>query len=71
MSQAVLERTLGRSKSVICGYENNVRIPPLEALMRMVAIFNVLLDYLVEIDKNEVISVENLDDDQNKLFQYC
>ncbi|MBS6476114.1 MAG: helix-turn-helix transcriptional regulator [Clostridiales bacterium] len=68
MSQEVLGKKLNRSKAVICGYENNVRIPPLEVLVNMAVIFNVSLDYLVGIDKNEIISVVNLDNEQKKII---
>ena len=69
MSQKVLGKKLNRSKSVICGYENNTRIPPLDVLVNMAVIFNVSLDYLVGIDKNEMISVDNLDDVQKQIIQ--
>ena len=71
MSQQALGKKLNRSKAVICGYENNVRIPPLEVLVNMAVIFNVSLDYLVGIDKNEMVSIENLDEEQNELFMLC
>ena len=69
MFQEVLGKKLDRSKSVICGYENNTRIPPLEVLVNMAVVFNVSLDYLVGIDKNEMISVDNLDDVQKHIIQ--
>ena len=69
MSQKILGKKLNRSKSVICGYENNTRIPPLDVLVNMAVIFNVSLDYLVGIDKNEMISVDNLDDTQKQIIQ--
>lgn len=68
MSQETLGKKLNRSKSVICGYENNVRIPPLEALVDMAVIFNVSLDYLVGIDKHEMISMDDLDDGQKRVI---
>ena len=51
MSQAALGKKINRSKSVICAYENNLRIPPLEVLTDIAVFFNVSLDYLVGIDK--------------------
>lgn len=67
MSQEDLGRRLNRSKSVICGYENNVRVPPLDVLVNIAVIFNVSLDYLVGIDKNEMVSISGLNDVQKKL----
>lgn len=69
MSQETLGRKLNRSKSVICGYENNIRIPPLEVIVKMAVIFNVSLDYLVGIDKKEIISMDNLDEEQKRIIQ--
>ncbi len=64
MSQEELGRRVGRSKSVISSYENNIKIPPLDILIQIAAIFNVSLDYLVGFDKNEMVSVENLTQQQ-------
>lgn len=67
MSQEALGRKLNKSKSAICGYENNTRIPPLESLVDMAVIFNVSLDYLVGIDKNEMVSISGLSESQKNL----
>ena len=64
MSQEELGRKVGRSKSVISSYENNIKVPPLEILTQIAVIFNVSLDYLVGIDKCEMISLDGLSDDQ-------
>lgn len=67
MSQETLGRRVGRSKSVISSYENNIKIPPLEILTQIAVVFNVSLDYLVGIDKAQMISVEKLTDSQKQL----
>lgn len=68
LSQAALGKKLNRSKSVICAYENNLRIPPLEVLTDIAVIFNVSLDYLVGIDKNEMVSIDGLTGDQKDII---
>lgn len=68
LSQAALGKKINRSKSVICAYENNQRIPPLEVLTDMAVLFNVSLDYLVGIDKNEMVSIDGLTDDQKDII---
>lgn len=68
MSQAALGKKINRSKSVICAYENNLRIPPLDVLTDIAVFFNVSLDYLVGIDKNEMVSVDGLDDRQKEII---
>lgn len=69
MSQEALGKKLNRSKTVICGYENNVRIPPLVVLVNMATIFNVSLDYLVGINKNEISSIDSLNEEQKQIVQ--
>lgn len=69
MSQEQLGRLVDRSKSVISSYENNIKIPPLDILRQLAIIFSVSLDYLVGIDKTEMISVEGLTPQQKQLLQ--
>lgn len=68
MSQAALGKKINRSKSVICAYENNLRIPPLEVLTDIAVFFNVSLDYLVGIDKEEMVSVDGLSNEQKEII---
>jgi len=69
MSQEQLGRRIDRSKSVISSYENNIKIPPLDILTKIAVIFNVSLDYLVGIDKNEMVSIDGLTEQQKQLLQ--
>ena len=39
MSLADLGKKINRSKSVICGYENNYKTPPLDVLVQLAVIF--------------------------------
>ncbi len=69
LSQEQLGKKIGRSKSVISSYENNIKFPPAEILIDMAVIFNVSLDYLVGIDKNEMTSLNGLSETQKTLIQ--
>ncbi len=69
MSQEQLGRKVERSKSVISSYENNIKVPPLNILTQMAVIFNVSLDYLVGIDKNQMVSINGLSLRQKELIQ--
>ncbi|MBQ8215772.1 MAG: helix-turn-helix transcriptional regulator [Clostridia bacterium] len=68
LSQEQLGRRIGRSKSVISSYENNLKLPPLGILIEFAHLFNVSLDYLVGIDKNEMVSVGGLSPEQRALI---
>ena len=67
MTQDQLGRKINRSKSVISSYENNTKVPPVDILTELAVIYNVSLDYLVGIDKAEMISVTSLTDSQKEL----
>ncbi len=68
LSQEALGKKINRSKSVVCGYENNTAVPPLDVLVQLAVIFNVSLDYLVGIDKNEMVSLSGLNESQKDLI---
>ncbi len=69
LSQEALGKRIGRSKSVVCGYENNTATPPLDVLVQLAVIFNVSLDYLVGIDKTEMASLSGLNEPQKELIR--
>lgn len=69
MSQEELGRRVGRSKSVISSYENNLKIPPVDILVQFASIFNVSLDYLVGLDKTEMVSLDGLTDKQKEVIK--
>ena len=68
MSQEELGRRIGRSKPVISNYENNIKTPPLDVLTNIAFVFNVSLDYLVGIDKKEMVSIEGLSKNQKYII---
>lgn len=69
MSQDELGRRVGRSKPVISSYENNIKTPPLEVLVKISNVFNVSLDYLVGIEKKEALYINNLNETQSYIIK--
>lgn len=67
-SQAELGRKINKSKSTISLYESGAKIPPGDVLIEMATLFNVSLDYLVGIDKNEMVSINHLSAKQKSLI---
>ncbi len=68
LSQAALGKKVKRSKSAICAYEANMVLPSIDVLTQLAVIFNVSLDYLVGIDKNEMVSLSGLTEAQQTLI---
>ena len=69
LSQDELARKIHKSKSVISGYENNIKTPPIDVLTNLALIYGVSLDYMLGIEKEEMLSVENLSDSQKELIR--
>lgn len=68
-SQEQLGRRIGRSKSVVSSYENNLKVPPLSVLTEMATEFHCSLDYLVGMEKTEMLSMAGLSDSQCMLAE--
>lgn len=68
-SLEALGRKVNKAKSVISGYESNLRTPPLDVLTSLAALYGVSLDYLAGIDKREMLPIEGLTDAQRSLVQ--
>lgn len=68
LSQDELARKINKSKSVVSGYENNIKTPPIDVLTSLALIYGVSLDYLSGIEKKEMLSVDKLSESQKKLI---
>ena len=68
LSQEDLSKKINKSKSVISGYENNVKIPPIDVLISLASIYNVTIDYIVGIEKKETVCIEDLNERQKRLI---
>ena len=68
LSQEAMGKIIGRSKPVISSYENNLKLPTLDVLMSIAALYNVSLDYLVGFEKKEMGSVEGLTESQKGII---
>lgn len=59
-----LAQRLGVSKSLICAYEAGTRLPSLEMLVKLANSFSVSTDYLLGVDKKQLIDVTHLSTEQ-------
>lgn len=64
VSQADLAARLGVNKSLISAYENELRLPSLNVLAKIAYYFNVSMEFLLGIRRNNTIDVSNLTTDQ-------
>lgn len=63
MSQTQLAEKVGTTNVTICRYINDERIPRIDVVSRIAAVFNVSLDYLLGISDN--VDTENLTKNQD------
>ena len=64
ISQTELANRLGVNKSLISAYENQERLPSLNALAKLSYQFNVSMEFLLGINKNKTVDVSNLTTEQ-------
>lgn len=60
MTQADLSDRLSVTKSVISAYENNIRMPSYDILIKLSRIFHVTTDYLLGLEIKHEIDVSGL-----------
>ena len=70
LSQRELARRINKSYSVVCGYESNAQLPPLDVVTSIASVLNVSLDYLVGRSDNGVISLKGITRQQQEILEY-
>lgn len=68
MAQNELAKRINKSKSAVCGYENDAQVPPLDVLISIASVLNVSLDYLAGFEDNDSISLRNLTSQQKDII---
>lgn len=64
LSQTQLATKLWLNKSIISAYENDQRAPSLDVLIKISDEFNVSMEYLLGIDRENTIDISGLTDEQ-------
>lgn len=64
LTQTQLAQRLWLNKSIISAYENETRVPSLEALIKLSNEFNVSMEYLLGIEREKTIDVTGLNEEQ-------
>ena len=68
LSQEQLARKLSITKSMVSAYENSVRLPSYDVLIKIALFFNVSFDYLFGFDKRKFLDTTDLSDEQIKIL---
>ena len=69
LTQTQVANRLNLSKTSISGYENNVKTPSQDVLIKLAGLYRVSTHYLLGLDDEEMISVEGLTRQQRRLVE--
>lgn len=75
LNQTELAEKLFINKSMISSYEKGTRMPSLDILMQLTFIFNVSIDYMLGVQRNNIedkqksIDISGLNDNQIKIIE--
>ena len=69
LTQTQVANRLNLSKTSISGYENNVKTPSQDVLIKLAGLYRVSTDYLLGLDDEEMISVKGLTRQQRRLVE--
>ncbi len=64
ISQTELAGRIGVNKSIISAYENQERLPSLNVLVKLSYQFNVSMEYLLGVNRNQTIDISKLTPEQ-------
>lgn len=73
LSQKEVAKTINVSASIVSNYEKGERTPSLEILMALARLYQCSTDYLLgfeKMEKNRVLNISMLNDEQQKLLQH-
>ena len=68
LTQEQLAKRLWVTKSIISAYENGARFPSLEVLVQLAYTLNVSTDYLLGVNKKQLLDVSKLKNSQIKIL---
>ena len=70
LSQKQLAEQLGVTKSVISYYELQARYPSPDVLIKLAGLFHVSTDYLLGIEKQRLLDISDLEEEEIHMLQH-
>ncbi len=69
MTQAQVAKRLNLSKTTISGYENNIKTPSIDVLVRLSNLYGVTSDYILGIEKKKVLVIDGLTENEERILK--
>lgn len=67
LTQAQVAKRLSLSKATISGYENNIKTPSLDVLVKLANLYGVSSDYILGLQSHQMLSVDGLTERQQEI----
>ena len=69
MTQTQVAKRLCLSKTTISGYENNIKTPSLDVLMRLSILYGVSTDYILGLENRKMLLIDGLSQNQEDIMK--
>lgn len=69
MTQTQVANRLNLSKTTISGYENNIKTPSLDVLIRLSILYGVSADYILGLENRKMLLIDGLTASQEDLMK--
>lgn len=69
MTQTQVARRLDLSKTTISGYENNIKTPSLDVLVKLSILYGVSADYILGLENRRLLLIDGLTANQEEIIK--
>ncbi|MCI1965556.1 MAG: helix-turn-helix domain-containing protein [Oscillospiraceae bacterium] len=69
LTQTQVAKRLGLSKTTISGYENNIKTPSLDVLIKLSILYGVSSDYILGLENRKLLQIDGLTISQEELLK--
>ncbi|MVB12133.1 helix-turn-helix protein [Caprobacter fermentans] len=69
LTQTQVAKRLNLSKTTISGYENNIKTPSLEVLVKLSILYGASADYILGLENRKLIQIDGLTMNQEEILK--
>lgn len=69
LTQTQVAKRLNLSKTTISGYENNIKTPSLDVLVKLSILYGVSADYILGLENRKLIQIDGLTMNQEEIIK--
>ncbi|MFU0832080.1 MAG: DNA-binding helix-turn-helix protein [Oscillospiraceae bacterium] len=69
LTQTQVAKRLNLSKATISGYENNIKTPSLDVLVKLSILYGVSADYILGLENRKLLQIDGLTPNQEEIIK--